>query len=458
MLEKRYLYKRHNVYWVRVRIPDSLRNIIGKTEFNKNLYTTNLSEANRRKHKVVAELMQIINLAKRKLDGTLASLSKEDQLRELALEFRPSSKDDLKNLDSIDIAFQAMIENKILELYGQKEFDSIFNSHHPDWRGKEPNPKAMKATSDAFRIFDPNSEPLSVVSKTFLTEKKKDLKLSSFKGKESNITKFVRWTGNSDIKLITKRKAGDYVTHLRERKNPAPATLRNTIFDISSLFTWAEGRGYINTNPFKKLNLPSTRKSTKKRTPWNNEQLMMFLQLKNIGRNEFNATVIAMYTGMRLGEICDLQNKDIENRCFHVKEGKTRAASRVIPIHPLIYPIIDNLKNSSKDEYLIRGIKSGGYDNKRSSNFQKKLTRLRQKLGLPEGVVFHSLRNTFATKMENLGIPRNHISQLMGHEDSNMALDVYSGGLAIEPLVESISKLTYGEEVDSFISATVLVL
>ena len=39
----------------------------------------------------------------------------------------------------------------------------------------------------------------------------------------------------------------------------------------------------------------------------------------------------------------------------------------------------------------------------------------------------------------------------MGHEDSNMALDVYSGGLAIEPLVESISKLTYGEEVDSFI-------
>ena len=32
--------------------------------------------------------------------------------------------------------------------------------------------------------------------------------------------------------------------------------------------------------------------------------------------------------------------------------------------------------------------------------------------------------------MENLGIPRNHISQLMGHEDSNMALDVYSSGLA----------------------------
>ena len=54
--------------------------------------------------------------------------------------------------------------------------------------------------------------------------------------------------------------------------------------------------------------------------------------------------------------------------------------------------------------------------------------------------------------MENLGIPRNHISQLMGNEDSNMALSVYSAGLAIERLVESINKLTYGEEVDSFIN------
>ena len=39
----------------------------------------------------------------------------------------------------------------------------------------------------------------------------------------------------------------------------------------------------------------------------------------------------------------------------------------------------------------------------------------------------------------------------MGHEDSHMALTVYSGGLAIEPLVESINKLTFGEEVDLFI-------
>ena len=55
--------------------------------------------------------------------------------------------------------------------------------------------------------------------------------------------------------------------------------------------------------------------------------------------------------------------------------------------------------------------------------------------------------------MENAGVPVNHISQLMGNEDSTMALTVYSGGLKIEPLVESIKKLTYGEEIDSFIKS-----
>ena len=84
-------------------------------------------------------------------------------------------------------------------------------------------------------------------------------------------------------------------------------------------------------------------------------------------------------------------------------------------------------------------------------NFQKKLTRLRQKLETPEGLNFHTLRNTFATRMENLGIPTNHISKLLGHKHNNISLDVYSAGLSIEPLVESIKKLTYGEELDSFI-------
>ena len=91
--------------------------------------------------------------------------------------------------------------------------------------------------------------------------------------------------------------------------------------------------------------------------------------------------------------------------------GKTSAASRVVPINSVLKTVINKLFEKSKDGYLITDISPGGDDNKRSWNFQKRLGRIRKEIELPEGVVFHSLRNTFTTRMENLGIPRNHISQ-----------------------------------------------
>jgi len=118
-MEKSYLYRRHNVYWVRVRVPDKVRDIVGKTQLSKNLSTTDLSEANRKKHIVIAELKQLIHFAEQKLDGNFASLSKEDQLRELALEFRSTSS---KNLENLDYIYQDVIKNK------------------------DPNQKAIKAT------------------------------------------------------------------------------------------------------------------------------------------------------------------------------------------------------------------------------------------------------------------------------------------------------------------------
>ena len=168
-MEKSYLYRRHNVYWVRVRVPDKVRDIVGKTQLSKNLSTTDLSEANRKKHIVIAELKQLIHLAEKKCDGTIDSLSKEDQIRELAIEFRTSSDKTPENLESI---FEDVIKNKISELYGEYQSDAIFNFNDPEWTGKEPNPKDVKATSDAFRIINPKLNPLSIVSKIYLAERK----------------------------------------------------------------------------------------------------------------------------------------------------------------------------------------------------------------------------------------------------------------------------------------------
>ena len=243
-----------------------------------------------------------------------------------------------------------------------------------------------------------------------------------------------------------------------QSKNLASNTLSNITSDVGSLFRWAEARGYIDQNPFYNLQLPKSKKNVQGRRPWSNEEIIRFLHYDKIELNDFGASAIALYSRMRLGEICGLKKSDISEDCFHIHKGKTSAASRVVPINSVLKTVIKKLFEKSKDGYLITDISPGGDDNKRSWNFQKRLGRIRKDIKLPKGVVFHSLRNTFTTRMENLGIPRNHISQILGHEDGNMALDVYSGGLAIEPLRESINKLTYGSGMDLLIKKLVICL
>jgi len=452
-MDQKHLKRRHNVYWVRIWVPKPLRKILGKSEFWKNLYTKDLAEANRKKHGVIAELMEKIDQAKRDLDGTHDKISREERLKQYAIKFKKESDAAKNNNDDEDNEdfFLENISSIINKLYGDKDGESILNYEHPESDALNKNPSAVRALIDSIKINNREYEPLSVVSKLFLSEESESLKPSSFRRKQKHIDQFIKWSGDRDISKITKKITGEYVTSIINRKNPAYDTLRNIVGDISSLFSWAEGRGYLDINPFYKLKLPKSHKGIQKRRPWTNEEILMFLKSNEIRRNEFTAMVVAMFSGMRLEEICKIQDKHVLTGCFHVFEGKTRASERLIPVHPLVKPFLEQMSGTFGEGYLIDDIKSGGYDNKRSWHFQKKLGRLRKKIGMPEGVVFHTLRNTFATRMENLGIPRNHISQLMGHEGRNMTLDIHSSGISIEPLVESINKLTYGEEVDSFI-------
>ena len=121
-MDKQHLKRRYDVYWARVRVPDSVRGIIGKSELSKNLYTTDLAKANRKKHRVVAELIKVIEQAKRDLEGTRDKVSRVEKLREFALDFRRES-DAAKNYVEEDLEdfFEEAIEAKVYELYGAKE-------------------------------------------------------------------------------------------------------------------------------------------------------------------------------------------------------------------------------------------------------------------------------------------------------------------------------------------------
>ena len=101
-MDQQHLKRRHNVYWVRVWIPKPVREILGKSELWNDIYTADIAKENKKKYRIFAELMEVIEQTKRDLDGTLDKDSREEKLKEFALEYTKES-DAEKNNDEEDV-------------------------------------------------------------------------------------------------------------------------------------------------------------------------------------------------------------------------------------------------------------------------------------------------------------------------------------------------------------------
>ena len=170
-MDKRHLWKRSNVYWVRVRVPDSVQEIVGKCQLSKNLYTKDLAVANRTKHKVVIGMMETIEHAKGLNESTL--LTKEEKIKQKALLIRNTSHPVLSHSERIEMEVEGE--------YGYKT--NMAFSHEDDFEVKHP--KTHKAIKTAIKIANPEKYPLSVLAKEFLALDKKRINSSTSRRKRN---------------------------------------------------------------------------------------------------------------------------------------------------------------------------------------------------------------------------------------------------------------------------------
>nr|WP_227544973.1 site-specific integrase [Klebsiella quasipneumoniae] len=135
-------------------------------------------------------------------------------------------------------------------------------------------------------------------------------------------------------------------------------------------------------------------------------------------------TLIGMYSGMRLNEICSLQVGNIRRiegvLCLEVTEGKTKSAARIIPVHSRIIDLVESLLQKPYNGFLFyRASITDRADGKRSTWHVNRFTRAKRKaLGVEgsERKVFHSLRHEFAQQLDRNQVPEDRIALLMGHE------------------------------------------
>lgn len=154
--------------------------------------------------------------------------------------------------------------------------------------------------------------------------------------------------------------------------------------------------------------------------------------------------LIAMYTGMRIGEICALQwkNIDLKNHVIHVDKTlgrifgrdskgepyskvvisspKTAHSHRALPIAKGLYDILSAHVVSDGSAYLLTG--NLGYTE--PSNYRQYYYKLLKKLNIPQ-LNFHGLRHTFASRLIEKGADYKTVSELLGHANVNMTLNIY---------------------------------
>jgi integrase len=151
---------------------------------------------------------------------------------------------------------------------------------------------------------------------------------------------------------------------------------------------------------------------------------------------------LGMWTGCRIAELCALKVADVAGDRFTVREAKSAAGVRVVPIHAELQPTMARLIGASKDGFVLSGLTANKYGD-RSNAIGRRFGQLRTALGFGTPLVFHSIRKTVVTILENAGVSENVVADIVGHAKPRITYGLYSGGATLEVKRAALAKLAY---------------
>lgn len=447
MSSHQYLVRRGNAWYATVEIPKPLRPLLnGKSRFMKALGTSNLADANRLKLPLVAEWKrQIALLAKQGKPDPLA------QIREQFAGWRTviAAELDVWEEDDDGRQFNRRLERISDMLDGASQL--------PDEVGPAMRDFALgKATliRDHYQTW---------IAEFVGTEQTKDQGAFAIK-------LYLEWAGDTaTVEEVSRKKAGQFVGHLLEKSGKSRRTIERYVSSISSFWKWMLRRGHTESelNPWLGHGLASKKGKRPTRRALPDEAVLKLLRARysisgQRAERRYETVLpdvlrIALASGMRLGEICELESSDVEKRedgyWFNLGEGKTEAAERSVPVHECIVPIVTR-RLKDKDRFLIANLVRGGRDQRRGHHVSKAFGRFRKHAGVTERWQdMHAVRHTFTSCMEGHDVLESTVKLLIGHSRGSLTYGHYSKGDRVN-LRAAIERLDYGLQIMSAIRLT----
>ena len=151
---------------------------------------------------------------------------------------------------------------------------------------------------------------------------------------------------------------------------------------------------------------------------------------------------LGMWTGARIEELCSLKVSKVGKGFISIEDAKTSAGWREVPIHSKLASTLQRLLDKSKDGYVLSGLTENKYGD-RSNAVGKRFGRLKTAEGYGDNCVFHSIRKTVATLLQNADVREDVAAGILGHDIPTMTYGLYSGGAALEVKRQALEKIAY---------------
>lgn len=255
--------------------------------------------------------------------------------------------------------------------------------------------------------------------------------------------RFCRWMDTS-IRLadVTPGYLQRYIRTLLDRGYSSATALTSARF-VRAMCRWAVEEGYLAADPSRKLNLPRDTRRERVLAPEEARKLLPHI----LSHRHAEAFLMCWWLGLRRSEALGLRWSDWDEQAgiIHVRRSvvklpsddgrwrpavvdrmKTRQSQRVLPVPS---PLAERLRARrrwqrnewalkgwpwSEDELIFAVQPSRPLDPDQLTGYDWR--KVLRRAGLEDsGLNLHVLRHTFATALEEQGVPRHEIAAALGH-------------------------------------------
>ena len=240
--------------------------------------------------------------------------------------------------------------------------------------------------------------------------------------------------------LLKKRSIGK----LNNEGGLSASSVQSISFIVSSALRFAVQNGYCSILKGEVLKIPKKKNELEIMSLEQQNNFVRWL-IQNIDCRKVGI-ILALYTGMRIGEVCGLAWEDInfEMNTIHVChtverikmldnepdskktilmlcETKSYSSDRIIPMSEELKHLLTICKNFSIGRFVVPG---NTYEFIDPRTFQYWFSKILKDYGM-QHINYHSLRHTFATRCIESGMDIKTLSELLGHSTVNITLNTY---------------------------------